>query len=130
MAATNYARHAEDVGNQRHDERENGGKTATFTNHISKDEEAKRMARAWREGKERVWAWWVERLADRLSSGKHYASMRSFTDDASQNFDFVDNFGRKVTVPHNRGLGRGIALLMAEEHPEFGQLFRMRKGAK
>lgn len=52
--------------------------------------------------------------------------MRSFTDDAGQNHDFVDDDGQKVSVPHDRGLGRGIALLMVEEHPEFRPLFRMR----
>lgn len=92
----------------------------------SADEEALRLAREWRVGKGRVWSWWVGRLQERLASGKGYASMRSFTDDVGQNHDFVDDDGQKVSVPHDRGLGRGIALLMVEEHPEFRPLFRMR----
>ena len=91
------------------------------------DEEAQAKARAWRVGKSRVWGWLVDRLEARLSDGGRYASMRNFTDDVSQNRDFVDDSGAKVTVPHDRGLGRGIALLMVEEHPEFGRLFRMRR---
>lgn len=92
----------------------------------AEDEEAMHLARVWREGKVRVWAWLVDRLEERLASGRSYASMRSFTDDVSQNHDFVDDCGRKVAVPHNKGLGRGIALLMVDEHPEFAKLFRMR----
>ncbi len=94
----------------------------------AEDEEATRKAREWRVGKSQVWAWWVDRLNARLASGDTYASMRSFTDDVGQNRDFVDDCGHKVAVPHNKGLGRGIALLMIAEHPEFAKLFRMRRG--
>jgi hypothetical protein len=132
MTQTKDARHAADFLGPRHDERKtrDGDAITQVNDTADEDEEALRLARAWREGKERVWAWWVERLNARLASGSTYASMRSFTDDVGQNHDFVDDYGRKVAVPHNRSLGRGLALLMVEEHPEFGQLFRMRKGAR
>ena len=126
------ARCAEDLGNQQHAERQESGFEAAIGDSTtpaavsSADEEALRLAREWRVGKGRVWSWWVGRLQERLASGKGYASMRSFTDDVGQNHDFVDDDGQKVSVPHDRGLGRGIALLMVEEHPEFRPLFRMR----
>ncbi len=133
MRSKENARCAEDLGNQQHTERVNNGleaaandSSATPAAVSSADEEALRLAREWRVGKGRVWSWWVGRLQERLASGKGYASMRSFTDDVGQNHDFVDDDGQKVSVPHDRGLGRGIALLMVEEHPEFRPLFRMR----
>lgn len=128
MEETNNARHAEDLGNRRHDERKTGSKTAAYPNDTtSEDEKAKDRALAWRIGKTYVWNWWVDRLNARLSSGRKYASMRNLTDDVSQNYVFVDDDGRKVTIPHNKGLGRGIVLLMIEEHPEFERLFRLRE---
>lgn len=127
MEQANNTRHAEDLGNQRHDERRAGSKTAAYLNDTaSEDEKARRKAIAWRVGKSCVWDWWVDRLNARLSSGRTYASMRNFTDDASQNHVFVDDDGRKVTIPHNKGLGSGIVLLMVEENPGFEPLFRMR----
>lgn len=130
MAAKKNARRGECLGNKHHDGRAYIGDKCFAANENDTplaDEQAKAKARAWRVGKSRVWCWWVDRLEARLSSGGCYASMRSFTDDASQNRDFVDDSGAKVTVPHDKGLGRGIALLMVEEHPEFERLFRMRR---
>lgn len=126
MMQTNDARHAADFRGPQHDERKNTDGMAAQHHLTTGDKEALRLAREWREGKSRVWAWLVDRLNACLESGRTYASMRSFTDDVGQNHDFVDDYGRKVAVPHNRGLGRGLALLMVEEYPEFGQLFRMR----
>lgn len=133
MESNEKARCAADFRGPQHAERVNNGleaaandSSATPAAVSSADEEALRLAREWRVGKGRVWSWWVGRLQERLASGKGYASMRSFTDDAGQNHDFVDDDGHKVSVPHDRGLGRGIALLMVEEHPEFRPLFRMR----
>lgn len=127
MRSKENARCAEDLGNQQHTERAiNDSRAACVDSSSSADAEAVQLARRWRVGKGRVWSWWVGRLQERLASGRGYASMRSFTDDAGQNHDFVDDDGQKVSVPHDRGLGRGIALLMVEEHPEFRPLFRMR----
>lgn len=126
------ARRAADFRGPQHAERQESGFEAAIGDSTtsaavsSADEEALRLAREWRVGKGRVWSWWVGRLQERLASGKGYASMRSFTDDVGQNHDFVDDDGHKVSVPHDRGLGRGIALLMVEEHAEFRPLFRMR----
>ena len=126
------ARCAVDFRGPQHAERQESGFEAAIGDSTtsaavsSADEEAVQLARRWRVGKGRVWSWWVGRLQERLASGKGYASMRSFTDDAGQNHDFVDDDGHKVSVPHDRGLGRGIALLMVEEHTEFRPLFRMR----
>lgn len=121
-------RPAEDLGNLQRGECEKSDSQAiaTLNDTATEDEKARSKALKWRMGKSRVWDWWVDCLEERLSSGRNYASMRSFTDDAGQNHDFLDDFGRKVSVPHDKGLGRGIALLMVEEHPEFGRLFRMR----
>lgn len=92
----------------------------------AEDEEAIRKAREWRVGKTDAWEWMASRLAAQLEAGRSYASMRQLTDELGQLRDFVDDRGRKVSVPHNKGLGRGIALLMIQECPEFAKLFRMR----
>ena len=133
MKNTNNARHAEDLGNQRHDERkEMNGTQAANKNDTAQegaeteDERALRLARAWRVGKADAWNWLVGRLVAQLEAGRTYASMRQLTDELSQAHDLVDDSGRKVTVPHARGVGRGLALLMVEECPEFGRLLRMR----
>jgi hypothetical protein len=132
MRSKEKARCAVDFRGPQHAERQESGFEAAIGDSTtsaavsSADEEALRLAREWRVGKGRVWSWWVGRLQERLASGKGYASMRSFTDDVGQNHDFVDDDGHKVSVPHDRGLGRGIALLMVEEHAEFRPLFRMR----
>ncbi|RRF91210.1 MAG: hypothetical protein DUD31_09740 [Coriobacteriaceae bacterium] len=111
-----------------HGEREDGGSTAIAEAHsiaAADDEEALRLARAWREGRGDAWTWLVGRCAQALEAGRRYESFRRLTDELSQVHDFTDDDGGKVSVPHRRGLGRGLALLMAEEHPEFGELFRM-----
>lgn len=93
----------------------------------SADEEALRLAREWRAGREDAWLWLAGRLVEAQQAGRHYESFRRLTDELSQAHDFADDDGRgKVTVPHRRGLGRGLALLMIQEHPAFGSLFRMR----
>ena len=93
----------------------------------SADEEALRLAREWREGKEEAWLWLAGRLVEAQQAGRRYESFRRLTDELSQAHDFADDDGRgKVTVPHRKGLGRGLALLMVEEHPAFGSLFRMK----
>lgn len=97
----------------------------------SADEEALRLAREWREGREEAWLWLAGRLVEAQQAGRHYESFRRLTDELSQAHDFTDDDGRgKVTVPHRRGLGRGLALLMVEDHPAFGSLFRMRGEAR
>lgn len=97
----------------------------------SEDEEALRLAREWREGKEDAWLWLAGRLVEAQQAGRRYESFRRLTDELSQAHDFTDDEGRgKVTVPHRRGLGRGLALLMIKEHPAFGSLFRMRGEAR
>ena len=93
----------------------------------SADEEALRLAREWREGREEAWLWLAGRLVEAQQAGRRFESFRRLTDELSQAHDFTDDDGRgKVTVPHRRGLGRGLALLMIQEHPSFGSLFRMR----
>lgn len=131
MESNEKARCAADFRGPQHTERAiNDSRAACVDSSSSADAEAVQLARRWRVGKGRVWSWWVGRLQERLASGKGYASMRSFTDDVGQNHDFVDDDGQKVSVPHDRGLGRGLALLMVEEHPEFRPLFRMRGGER
>lgn len=128
------ARCAEDLGNQQHTERVNNGleaalndSSATSAAVSSADEEALRLAREWREGKEEAWLWLAGRLVEAQQAGRRYESFRRLTDELSQAHDFADDDGHgKVTVPHRRGLGRGLALLMIEEHPGFGSLFRMK----
>lgn len=121
------ARRAEDLENLQHDERKNrGDDAATYDDMPSGDERAVQMAREWRVGKGDAWEWMASRLAAQLEAGRSYASMRQLTDELGQLRDFVDDSGAKVSVPHNKGLGRGIALLMVEECPEFAKLFRMR----
>lgn len=128
------ARCAEDLENQRRTERRESGfeaaagdSSATPAAVSSADEEAVRLARAWREGRRDAWAWLVGRLAEAQEAGRQYESFRRLTDELSQVHDFLDDSGRgKITIPHKRGLGRGLALLMVQDHPEFGSLFRMR----
>lgn len=126
------ARRAEDLGNLQHDERMNRSNDAANKNDTadvpSEDDCAMRLAREWRDGKQDAWFWLVGRLARAQAEGRTYESFRRLTDELSQIHDFTDDDGRKVSVPHNKGLGRGIALLMVAEHPEFRPLFRM-KGA-
>jgi hypothetical protein len=128
------ARCAEDLENQQHTERVNNGleaasddSSATPAAVSSEDEEALRLAREWRAGRQDAWLWLAGRLVEAQQAGRHYESFRRLTDELSQAHDFADDDGRgKVTVPHRRGLGRGLALLMIQEHPAFGSLFRMR----
>lgn len=128
------ARCAEDLENQQHTERVNNGleaasddSSATPAAVSSANEEALRLAREWREGREDAWLWLAGRLVEAQQAGRRYESFRRLTDELSQAHDFTDDDGRgKVTVPHRRGLGRGLALLMVQEHPAFGSLFRMR----
>jgi hypothetical protein len=127
------ARRGECLGNKHHDERVTNGleaaandSSATPAAVSSADEEALRLAREWREGREDAWLWLAGRLVEAQQAGRRYESFRRLTDELSQIHDFTDDDGRKVSVPHDRGLGRGIALLMVEEHPEFRPLFRMR----
>lgn len=126
------ARRAGDLGNLQRDEREDYGSSAAAEAHstaAAEDEENLRLARDWRNGRRDAWAWLVGRLAEAQEAGRHFESFRRLTDELSQVHDFLDDSGRgKVTVPHRRGLGRGLALLMVQEHPEFGSLFRMRSG--
>lgn len=132
------ARCAEDLENQQHTERVNNGleaaandSSATPAAVSSADEEALRLAREWREGREDAWLWLAGRLVEAQQAGRRYESFRRLTDELSQAHDFTDDDGRgKVTVPHRRGLGRGLALLMVQEHPAFGSLFRMRGGER
>lgn len=128
------ARRTTDFPGPRHGERrEQDGSEAVCNDFTAageaedEDERALRLARAWREGKSNVWAWWVDCLNACLASGRTYASMRGLTDATGQRMDFVDDAGAKVAVPHDRGLGRGLALLMAQEHPEFRSLLRMQR---
>lgn len=129
------ARCAEDLENQQHTERVNNGleaasddSSATPAAVSSEDEEALRLAREWRAGRQDAWLWLAGRLVEAQQAGRHYESFRRLTDELSQAHDFADDDGRgKVTVPHRRGLGRGLALLMIQEHPAFGSLFRMRR---
>lgn len=124
------ARRAADFRGPQRGERERCSNDAAATNDRAldaqtEDEEALRQARAWREGRGDAWAWLVDRLEQTREAGRRYESFRRLTDELSQVHDFTDDDGGKVSVPHRRGLGRGLALLMAEEHPEFGELFRM-----
>ena len=138
MRSKENARRAEDLGNQQHTERVNNGleaaigdSTSTPAAVSSADEEALRLARAWREGREEAWLWLAGRLVEAQQAGRRYESFRRLTDELSQAHDFTDDEGRsKVTVPHRKGLGRGLALLMIEENPSFGSLFRMRGEAR
>lgn len=127
------ARCAEDLGNQQHTERQESGFEAAIGDSTtpaavsSADEEALRLAREWRDGREDAWLWLAGRLVEAQQAGRRYESFRRLTDELSQAHDFTDDEGRgKVTVPHRKGLGRGLALLMIEENPSFGSLFRMR----
>lgn len=133
MESKENARCAEDLENQQHTERVNNGLEAAIGDSTtsaavsSADEEALRLAREWREGREEAWLWLAGRLVEAQQAGRHYESFRRLTDELSQAHDFTDDEGRgKVTVPHRRGLGRGLALLMVEENPAFGSLFRVR----
>jgi hypothetical protein len=127
------ARRAADFRGPQHAERQESGFEAAIGDSTtsaavsSADEEALRLAREWREGREDAWLWLAGRLVEAQQAGRRYESFRRLTDELSQAHDFTDDEGRgKVTVPHRRGLGRGLALLMVEEHPAFGSLFRMR----
>lgn len=133
MESNEKARCAVDFRGPQHAERQESGFEAAIGDSTtpaavsSADEEALRLARAWREGKEDAWLWLAGRLVEAQQAGRRYESFRRLTDELSQAHDFTDDEGRgKVTVPHRRGLGRGLALLMVEEHPAFGSLFRMR----
>ena len=133
MESNEKARCAVDFRGPQHAERQESGFEAAIGDSTtpaavsSADEEALRLARAWREGREEAWLWLAGRLVEAQQAGRHYESFRRLTDELSQAHDFADDDGRgKVTVPHRRGLGRGLALLMIQEHPAFGSLFRMR----
>jgi hypothetical protein len=133
MESNEKARCAVDFRGPQHAERQESGFEAAIGDSTtpaavsSADEEALRLAREWREGREDAWLWLAGRLVEAQQAGRRYESFRRLTDELSQAHDFTDDEGRgKVTVPHRRGLGRGLALLMVEEHPAFGSLFRMR----
>lgn len=137
MESNEKARCAVDFRGPQHAERQESGFEAAIGDSTtpaavsSADEEALRLAREWREGREDAWLWLAGRLVEAQQAGRHYESFRRLTDELSQAHDFTDDDGRgKVTVPHRRGLGRGLALLMVEEHPAFGSLFRMRGEAR
>jgi hypothetical protein len=130
MESKENARRAADFRGPQHAEREECDSSATAEADITlstEDEEALRLAREWREGRWDAWFWLVGRLVAAQQAGRRYESCRRLTDELSQAHDFTDDEGRgKVTVPHRKGLGRGLALLMVEENPAFGSLFRMR----
>ena len=123
------ARRAADFRGPQRDERNDCGSSATAVAHsraAAEDEEALRLAREWREGRWDAWFWLVGRLAQAQKAGRRYESLRRLTDELSQAHDFCDDDGRgRVTVPHARGLGRGLALLMVAECPQFRPLLRM-----
>lgn len=137
MESNEKARCAVDFRGPQHAERQESGFEAAIGDSTtsaavsSADEEALRLARAWREGKEDAWLWLAGRLVEAQQAGRRYESFRRLTDELSQAHDFTDDDGHgKVTVPHRKGLGRGLALLMIAEHPAFGSLFRMRGGRR
>lgn len=123
------ARRAADFRGPQRDGCEECGSSATAEAHITlaaEDQEALRLAREWREGRWDAWLWLVGRLAQAQEAGRRYESLRRLTDELSQAHDFCDDDGRgRVTVPHTRGLGRGLALLMCRECPQFRPLLRM-----
>lgn len=122
------ARRAEDLENLQHDERKNrGDDAATHDDMPSADEEAMRLARDWREGKQEAWLWLVGRLARAQAEGRTYESFRRLTDEVSQIHDFSDDEGKRITVPHSKLLGRGLALLLCEECPTLAPMLRMRR---
>lgn len=136
MERKENTRCAEDLENRRHTERQESGfeaatgdSSATPAAVSSADEAALRQAREWREGRWDAWCWLIGRLAQAQKAGRRYESFRRLTDELSQAHDFCNDDGSgRVTIPHSRGLGRGLALLMCQECPEFRPLFRMRGG--
>ena len=125
------ARRGECLGNMHHGEREDGGSTAIAEAHsiaAADDEAALRQAREWREGRWDAWYWLVGRCAKALEAGRRYESFRRLTDELSQAHDFCNDDGRgRVTIPHRRGLGRGLGRLMSQEVPQFRPLRRIRE---
>jgi hypothetical protein len=126
------ARRAADFRGPQRGERERCSNDAAATNDRAldaqtEDEEALRQARTWREEHVDAWCWLVGRLAQAQEAGRRYESLRRLTDELSQVHDFTDDDGGKVSVPHKRGLGRGLALLMLRECPQFRPLLRMRE---
>lgn len=139
MERKESTRCAEDLENQRHTERQESGfeaatgdSSATLAAVSSADEEDLRLARAWRdEGRWDAWYWLVGRLVQAQKAGRKYESLRRLTDELSQVHDFCNDDGSgRVTIPHRRGLGRGLALLIAVECPQLRPLFRMRGGQR
>lgn len=130
MEKKENARRAEDLGNLQHDERMNRSNDAANKNDTadvpSEDDCALRLAREWRDGKQDAWLWLVGCLVRAQHEGRTYESFRRLTDELSQIHDFTDDEGRRVTVPHNRLLGRGLALLVCEECPSLAPMLRMR----
>jgi hypothetical protein len=131
------ARRAADFRGPQRGERERCSNDAAATNDRAldaqtEDEEALRLARAWRdEGRWDAWYWLIGRLAQAQRAGRKYESLRRLTDELSQVHDFCnDDRSGRVTIPHKRGLGRGLALLIAEECPQLRPLFRMRGGQR
>ena len=129
------ARRAADLRGPQRGERERCSNDAAATNDRAfdaqtEDEEDLRLARAWRdEGRWDAWYWLIGRLAQAQRAGRKYESLRRLTDELSQAHDFCNDDGSgRVTIPHRRGLGRGLALLIAEECPQLRPLFRMRGG--
>lgn len=130
MEKKENAHRGECLGNKHHDERKNhGNDAATYDDTAdmpSEDDCALHAAREWREGKQEAWLWLVGRLVRAQAEGRTYESFRRLTDELSQIHDFSDGEGRRVTVPHSRLLGRGLALLLREECPTLAPMLRMR----
>lgn len=129
MERKKNARRGECLGNKHHGERMRST-DAAYPNDTpevqTEDERALRLAREWCRGKQDAWFWLVGRLARAQAEGRTYESFRRLTDELSQIHDFTDDEGRRVTVPHNRLLGRGLALLVCEECPSLAPMLRMR----
>ena len=125
------ARRAADFRGPQRDEQTGCDSAATANCHFisDADEAALRLARAWRdEGRWDAWYWLIGRLAQAQRAGRKYESLRRLTDELSQVHDFCNDDGSgRVTIPHKRGLGRGLALLMIQEVPQFRPLLRMRE---
>ena len=129
MEKKENAHRGECLGNKHHDERMRST-DAAYPNDTpeaqTEDERALQLAREWCRGKQDAWFWLVGRLARTQAEGRTYESFRRLTDELSHIHDFTDDEGRRVTVPHNRLLGRGLALLVCEECPSLAPMLRMR----
>ncbi len=87
------ARRAGDLANLQCDGREECGSLPTANCHFisDADEEALRLARAWRDdGRWDAWYWLVGRLVQAQKAGRKYESLRRLTDELSQVHDFCN----------------------------------------